>query len=92
MVEKTTLANNSTGYYEFTNVLGGVYNLIIDTNNSTGDIIANPPATWIATERQMFTIESLNVNNYGLNALNFGNQIAKKLFLDSKFATFHLIF
>jgi len=72
VVEKTTLANNSTGYYEFTNVIGGVYNLIIDTNNSTGDIIANPPATWIATERQLFTIESLNVNNYGLNALNFG--------------------
>jgi uncharacterized repeat protein (TIGR01451 family) len=73
VTQQVALVNPGTGLYSFTAVLAGSYSIIVDNNNSPGDITPNIPAGWTPTEtpslsRPLTVTTSALVNqNFGLN-------------------------
>lgn len=49
-VASVAAINPSTGVYSFANVTADTYTLIVDTNTTTSDVTAGPPADWLPTE------------------------------------------
>ena len=76
-----------TGTYSFSGVAADTYDIVIDTNNDSNDVVPNLPAGWIPTEvttmkRRTSVPSSDNVNdqNFGIY---YGSKITGTVFLDT---------
>ena len=75
----------ASGYYAFSNILGGVYHIVIDTGATLSDVTPNLPAGWSGIEmpsqfRTNVALTAVNLpnQNFGLvNALTLNGRVFK---------------
>jgi uncharacterized repeat protein (TIGR01451 family) len=79
--------NGSTGAYGFTNVAPGTYLIVVDNNNTLGDVTPNIPAGWIGTEMPNQLRTNVVVTTVDLPDRNFGlingSTVSGRVFRDS---------
>jgi uncharacterized repeat protein (TIGR01451 family) len=64
--------NPATGAYQFTSVSAGNYLIVLDDNNTLGDITPTVPAGWVGTEMPDFRRANVQVAAADLQNLDFG--------------------
>ena len=85
-VVSSTSVNVSTGAYSFPAVVAGTWIIIVDTNNTAGDVTATYPAGWVGTEMSTGK-RTVAVSSQAISGLNFGVDervlISGKVFTDT---------
>jgi uncharacterized repeat protein (TIGR01451 family) len=64
--------HGASGVYTLSNVLAGVYTLVVDDNDTLGDVTPNLPAGWLGTEMSSLARSNVAVAGADVPNLNFG--------------------